>query len=50
VIPVGERDAGADPEWVAQQVSKFSPDDLRRAARVLVSIAADGRAASGDVA
>jgi hypothetical protein len=42
-----DRDTGPDPDWVAQQISKFSPDDLRRAARVLVSITADGRAREG---
>jgi excisionase family DNA binding protein len=29
----------ADPNWVAAQVAKFTPDDLRRAAEVLLSIA-----------
>jgi hypothetical protein len=43
----GDGHTGPDPDWVAQQVSKFSPDDLRRAARVLVSIAADARAREG---
>lgn len=36
-----EQDRPPDPEWVTQQVGKFSPDDLRRAARVLASLTAD---------
>jgi excisionase family DNA binding protein len=47
--PTAERDGATavDPDWVAHQVAKFTPDDLRRAARVLKSIVADLDAATG---
>lgn len=37
----------ADPDWVAAQVAKFSPDDLRRAGELLLALsrAADTAAA-----
>jgi hypothetical protein len=39
-------DSPPDPAWVAEQVAKFSPDELRHAARVLTSLVADIPAAS----
>ncbi|MBN7403656.1 hypothetical protein P5V78_04410 [Mycobacteroides abscessus subsp. abscessus] len=31
-----------DPDWVAAQVAKFSPDDLRRAGELLLALAGSG--------
>lgn len=35
-----------DPEWVAAQVAKFSPDDLRRAGELLLALANTASTAS----
>jgi excisionase family DNA binding protein len=34
----GDDDAPVDPNWVAAQVAKFSPDDLRRAGELLLAL------------
>jgi hypothetical protein len=36
---------GADPDWVAEQLAKFTPDDLRRAGQLLLALANGGGAA-----
>ncbi|WP_109858723.1 helix-turn-helix domain-containing protein [Mycobacteroides chelonae] len=38
---------GGDPDWVAAQVAKFSPDDLRRAGELLLALANSGTNTAG---
>ncbi|OLT47424.1 hypothetical protein BJF87_04050 [Gordonia sp. CNJ-863] len=39
--------SGSPEGWVADQVAKFGPDDLRRAATLLTSLASDLEAMAG---